>query len=73
MATAKSRAEEKRVRGGGKQRTARYSEAARFVRPLRGHLLPQEKMFVVLLHQLVVPHLHVHIFAGRPLGPMLAR
>jgi diadenosine tetraphosphate (Ap4A) HIT family hydrolase len=20
-----------------------------------------------------VPHLHVHIFAGRPLGPMLAR
>ena len=23
-------------------------------------------------HQ-VVPHLHVHIFAGRPLGPMLAR
>ena len=20
-----------------------------------------------------VPHLHIHIFAGRPLGPMLAR
>ncbi|MBO9670950.1 MAG: HIT domain-containing protein, partial [Sphingobium sp.] len=20
-----------------------------------------------------IPHLHVHIFAGRPLGPMLAR
>lgn len=63
--------------------SARASEAeiAGFVRAIgtvareAGHLEPGYRLLANVgrdAHQ-EVPHLHVHIFAGRPLGPMLAR
>ncbi len=56
-------------------------EIAEFVRAVghigreAGHVEPGYRLMAntgINAHQ-EVPHLHVHIFAGRPLGPMLAR
>lgn len=63
--------------------SARASDAeiAGFVRAV-GHVARSEKLVAPGYRLLAnagpdshqeVPHLHVHIFAGRPLGPMLAR
>ena len=61
--------------------TASEAEIAGFVRAV-GHVAREAGLVApgyrllantgVDAHQ-EVPHLHVHIFAGRPLGPMLAR
>ncbi|MGK6318167.1 histidine triad nucleotide-binding protein [Sphingomonas sp. DT-204] len=61
--------------------TASEAEIAGFVRAV-GHVAreaglvgPGYRLLVntgIDAHQ-EIPHLHVHIFAGRPLGPMLAR
>ncbi|CAN5234168.1 histidine triad nucleotide-binding protein [soil metagenome] len=57
------------------------TEIAGFVRAVgtvarqAGHVEPGYRLLANVgkdAHQ-EVPHLHVHIFAGRPLGPMLAR
>ena len=57
------------------------SEIAGFVRAVgavaraAGHVEPGYRLLANVgmdAHQ-EVPHLHVHIFAGKPLGPMLAR
>ena len=56
-------------------------EIAEFVRAVghigreAGHVEPGYRLMAntgINAHQ-EVPHLHVHIFAGRPLGPLLAR
>ena len=57
------------------------AEIAGFIRAVghvareAGHVEPGYRLLVNVgmdAHQ-EVPHLHVHVFAGRPLGPMLAR
>ena len=60
---------------------ASAEEIAGFVRAIghvaraAGHVAPGYRLLANVGRQSgqEVPHLHVHIFAGRPLGPMLAR